>query len=152
MRTALQRHHVQARFRQLFRHNGTGPAEADNHRVHFSLRLPCLCSFSTNRYRWEGIALAALHPVHKISARAGEADQLPAHHVLIAAMQRIAEKALAGVLQQVSEEDFRWQLLKARLVAFKLAEQRILLFGAQRGKSFAMLLSRQASASAMPRR
>ena len=35
MRTALQRHHVQARFRQLFRHNGTGPAEADNHRVHF---------------------------------------------------------------------------------------------------------------------
>jgi hypothetical protein len=35
MRSALQRQHVQARFGQLFRHNGTRPAEADNHRIYF---------------------------------------------------------------------------------------------------------------------
>ncbi|AIR01099.1 hypothetical protein LG71_14855 [Pluralibacter gergoviae] len=55
-------------------------------------------------------------------------------------MDRIAEKAFAGILQQIREEECRRQLFELRVAGFKLAEYGVLLFAAEFGEKLAVLL------------
>src|SRR6266852_4205508 len=66
----------------------------------------------TGRFRPKRFTEVLIHIVIVAHSWAGKTDQLPAHHVDVAAMHRIAEHALDGVLPQERKKQSGFDLLQ----------------------------------------
>ncbi|KAG0921904.1 hypothetical protein G6F31_020123 [Rhizopus arrhizus] len=73
--------------------------------------------------------------------RAREPHQLPAHHVGVAAVQRIGEEAFDGGVQQGLEEHVGWQGRKIRFAGLQVMKPGVLPGFVQFGERFAVLLA-----------
>src|SRR5580704_374704 len=76
-------------------------------------------------------------PVGKVGTRAREADPFPGGHAAIAAVERVGEVALAGVLQQLREERRGRRAGQLNLIFLQRCETSILLVGREVHESLA---------------
>jgi hypothetical protein len=96
---------------------------------------------SVDRHRTIGILHPWLiDPVREIRPCAGEADHLPAHHALVAAVDRIGKEALFRVVQQIGEERPGRYRIERELGVFHLAKHAFLVFLGEIGKCLAAIL------------
>ena len=72
-----------------------------------------------------------------VIVRAGEADQLPADHVAVAAIHRVAEEALERVLQEHREEGLGVDALQLDVAFFEAVQHLVLVRGRKFGKALA---------------
>src|SRR4051794_8972125 len=77
------------------------------------------------RQRQPLIVLLDVRPI--VVVRAREADQLPTNHVAVAAVERIAEEALDGVLQEHLKERLRLDLVELDVALLQSTKHLILL-------------------------
>src|SRR6202034_3867351 len=89
--------------------------------------------------RWQReVLVVALDPVAIVVARAGKPDHLPAGHALVAAIDRVGEKPLLCVGQQLLEEA-AGLAAEIDLAGFKVGDDTVLLLVGQFGERFAAI-------------
>src|ERR1700722_16205175 len=133
-RPALQREHVQARLAQFLAHDGPGPSEADQHRIyrfksdrHDLLLRPTGPAFGADGGIGHTLAMTG-HPLLVIVMSPRKSDHPPGSHVLIAAVDRIGEVTLLGVLQEHGEKGFAVDtVIEFNVAALEPLQHRVLI-------------------------
>src|SRR5690348_7018430 len=81
--------------------------------------------------------VVTLDPLAIIVVRAGKADHLPADHVLVAAIDRIGEESVLGVLEQRLEEVVAIRALELERLVFQSLDDLVLVVVGELGKRLA---------------